>query len=39
VIARLKPNSVRMKTPTGTIGIRGTHYLLKVEPQEGGEKP
>lgn len=39
VIAKLKPNSVRMKTPTGTIGIRGTRYLVKVEPQEGGEKP
>lgn len=39
VIARLKPKSVNMKTPTGTIGIRGTRYLVKVEPQEGGEKP
>lgn len=39
VIARLKPNSVRMKTPTGTIGIRGTRYLVRVEPQNGGEKP
>jgi hypothetical protein len=31
-IAKLKPKSVTMKTPTGTIGIRGTHYLVKVEP-------
>jgi hypothetical protein len=32
VIAKLKPESVTMKTPTGTIGIRGTHFLVKVEP-------
>ncbi|MFO7665544.1 MAG: FecR domain-containing protein [Desulfobacterales bacterium] len=31
-IAKLKPKSVTMKTPTGTIGIRGTHYLVKIEP-------
>jgi len=32
VIAKLKPQSVTMKTPTGTIGIRGTRFLVKVEP-------
>jgi hypothetical protein len=32
VIAKLKPESVTMKTPTGTIGIRGTRFLVKVEP-------
>ncbi|MCX5830665.1 MAG: FecR family protein [Deltaproteobacteria bacterium] len=39
VIAKLKPSSVTMKTPTGTIGIRGTRFLVKVEPQNGREKP
>jgi hypothetical protein len=39
VIAKLKPNSVTMKTPTGTIGIRGTRFLVKVEPQNGRERP
>lgn len=32
VIARLKPESVALKTPTGTIGVRGTDFLVKVEP-------
>jgi hypothetical protein len=39
VIAKLKPQSVTMKTPTGMIGVRGTHFLVKVEPQMGREKP
>ena len=33
VIAKLKPDAVSLKTPTGTIGVRGTHFLVKVEPQ------
>lgn len=33
VIAKLKPESVSVKTPTGEIGVRGTTYLIKVEPQ------
>lgn len=33
VIARLQPEAVSVSTPTGTIGIRGTQFLLKVEPQ------
>lgn len=33
VIAKLKPDSVSVKTPTGTIGVRGTNYVIKVEPQ------
>jgi hypothetical protein len=32
VIAKLKPDAVNVKTPTGTIGVRGTHFLVKVEP-------
>ncbi len=39
VIAKLKPNSSTMKTPTGTIGIRGTRFLVKVEPQNGRKQP
>ena len=31
VIAKLKPDAVTVKTPTGTIGIRGTHFVVKVE--------
>jgi hypothetical protein len=30
-IAKLKPDAVMLKTPTGTIGVRGTHFVLKVE--------
>jgi hypothetical protein len=39
VIAKLKPGSVTMKTPTGMIGIRGTRFLVKVEPPNGREQP
>lgn len=31
VIAKLKPEAVKLKTPTGTIGVRGTHFLVKVD--------
>lgn len=31
VIAKLKPDAVNVKTPTGTIGVRGTQFLVKVE--------
>jgi hypothetical protein len=31
VIAKLKPQAVAVKTPTGTIGVRGTHFLVKVD--------
>lgn len=31
VIAKLKPEAVSVKTPTGTIGIRGTQFVVKVE--------
>jgi hypothetical protein len=31
VIAKLKPDAVSVKTPTGTIGIRGTQFVAKVE--------
>jgi hypothetical protein len=34
LIAKLKPEAVNLKTPTGTIGVRGTHYLLKVEAED-----
>ena len=32
VIAKLRPDAVTLKTPTGTIGVRGTHFVVKVEP-------
>jgi hypothetical protein len=31
MIAKLKPESVTVKTPTGTIGVRGTQFLVNVE--------
>ncbi len=31
VIARLRPESVTVKTPAGAIGVRGTHFAAKVE--------
>ena len=31
VIAKLKPEMVTVKTPTGTIGVRGTQFLVNVE--------
>jgi hypothetical protein len=30
-IAKLKPDAVELKTATGTIGIRGTHFVVKAE--------
>lgn len=30
VITRLKPDSVKFKTPSATVGIRGTHLAIKV---------
>lgn len=29
-IAKLQPDAVTVKTPTGTIGVRGTQFLVKV---------
>lgn len=31
VIAKLKPEAVSVSTPSGTIGVRGTHFAVKVE--------
>lgn len=31
-IARLKPEAVSVGTPTGTIGVRGTQFVVKVDP-------
>lgn len=31
VVAKLKPEAVAIKTPTGTIGVRGTHFMVKVD--------
>lgn len=34
VIAKLRPEAVSVKTPTGTIGVRGTRFVTKVEPED-----
>lgn len=31
VIAKLRPEAATLKTPTGTIGVRGTHFLVRVD--------
>ena len=31
VIAKLKPEAISLATPTGSIGVRGTHFLVLVE--------
>lgn len=31
LIAKLKPESVTIKTPTGIIGVRGTQFVVRVE--------
>lgn len=31
VIAKLKPDAVSVRTPTGTIGVRGTQFLVNVD--------
>lgn len=30
-IAKINPEAVAVKTPTGTIGVRGTNFVVKVE--------
>lgn len=32
IIAKLKPEAVTIATPTATIGVRGTRFLVKVAP-------
>lgn len=34
VIAKLRPEAVAVKTPMGTIGIRGTQFVVKVVAEE-----
>ncbi len=31
VIAKLQPDAVTVRTPSGTIGVRGTQFVVKVE--------
>jgi hypothetical protein len=31
IIAKLQPDAVAIKTPTGIIGVRGTQFVVKVE--------
>ena len=32
LIAKIQPNAVSVKTPGGTIGVRGTQFFAKVAP-------
>jgi hypothetical protein len=32
-IAKLSPDAVRIETPVAVLGVRGTQFLAKVEPQ------
>lgn len=32
MLGKLAPESVSIETPTGVIGMRGTHFVVKVEP-------
>ena len=32
-IAKQNPDGVRLKTPTGAIGVRGSHFAIKVDDQ------
>jgi hypothetical protein len=34
VIAKLQPEAVSVTTPTGTIGVRGTQFAVKVEEEQ-----
>lgn len=34
-IAKLKPEAVTVATPTGTIGVRGTHFVVTVDEASG----
>ena len=34
VIAKLQPDAVSVATPTGTIGVRGTQFVVKIEDEE-----
>lgn len=34
VIAKLQPDAVSVKTPTGMIGVRGTQFVVKIEEGE-----
>ena len=34
LIAKLQPDAVNVRTPGGTIGVRGTQFLVKVAPQD-----
>ena len=31
VISKLQPDAVTVRTPSGTIGVRGTQFVVKVE--------
>ena len=31
LIAKMRPEAQTVRTPTGTIGVRGTHFLVKID--------
>lgn len=33
IIAKLKPDAVSVRTPSGNIGVRGTHFVVTVTPE------
>ncbi len=35
-IAKISPEAASVETPVGTIGIRGTRFMVKMEPQDSG---
>jgi hypothetical protein len=36
-IAKASPDTVRFNTPTVTLGVRGTEFIIEVDEQDGGE--
>lgn len=34
LIAKMRPEAQTVRTPTGTIGVRGTHFLVKIDEPE-----
>jgi len=37
VMAKLSPESVSIKTPTSTVGIRGTRLIIRIEAEDDDE--
>jgi hypothetical protein len=37
LMAKLAPDAVQVQTPTATVGIRGTYFLIQVDPPQHGQ--